>query len=161
MARTMKRNPWLVSGDVYPVPVRATDSKKRLAGQFGLYAAAGTVEPMATDGTKVNVQFLQDQTTSTDSTDVWVHVIQASDEFEGFVSTDDEDATATVANVGNDYGITNTGTDYYNTVNTNETTNVAVTVTDYAARYNPLTDNTSDSPGKVRFRFKASVLDAS
>jgi len=160
MARTAKRNPWLVSGaPLEAIKVRATDSKTWKAGEFGVYASAGTVEPIATDAVKVNVVFLQDQTTSTSSTDVWVAAITAEHVFEGFVSTDDADAAATVANVGNDYGI-HVGSNYH-TVNTNETSNVAVCVVDYAALYSPYTDTTSTSPGKVKFRFKASVLDAS
>lgn len=160
MARTAKRNPWLVSGPpLESIKIRATDAKTWKAGEFGVYAAAGTIEPIATDAVKVNVQFLQDQDTSTSSTDVWVGVVRSDHVFEAFTSTDDADVAATVAAVGNDYGI-HVGSNYQ-TVNLGEASNVAVCVEDYAANYSPYTETSTTSPGKVKFRFKASVLEAS
>jgi hypothetical protein len=160
MARTSTRNPWLVSGPpLEAIKVRATDAKTWKAGEFGVYAAAGTVEPIVTDATKVNVVFLQDQVASTSTTDVWVATIRADHVFEGFTGTDDADVAATVAAVGNDYGIHVANN--LHTVNLGETSAVAVCVDDYAARYSPFTETSTTSPGKVKFRFKASVLDAS
>jgi hypothetical protein len=160
MARTQTRNPWLVGGPPLESRlVRATDAKTWKAGEFGVYAAAGTVEPIATDAVKVNVQFLQDQDASTSSTDVWVATVTADHVFEGFCGTDDADVAATVAAIGNDYGIHVANN--LHTVNLGEASNVAVCVTDYAGNYSPFTDTSATSPGKVQFRFKASVLDAS
>lgn len=160
MARTVKRNPWLVGGPpLEPIKLLATDSKTWKAGEFGVFASAGTVEPAATDAVKVNVQFLQDQTSSTSTTSVWCARIRSDHIFEGFTSTDDADVAATVAAVGNDYGI-QVGSNYHS-VNLGETSNVAVCVEDYAANYDNYRDTTSTSPGRVTFRFKASVLDAS
>ena len=160
MARTAKANPRLISGvPLEPIKVRATDAKTWKAGEFGVFEAAGTVAPIATDAVKVNLMFLQDQDTSTSSSDVWVARVRADHVFEGFVSSDDNDAAANVALVGNDYGL-QVGSNY-TTVNSNETSNVAVVVEDYAANYDPYNNAAADSPGKVTFRFKASVLDAS
>lgn len=160
MAKSAPANPRLLDGDpLEPVKLRATDAKTWKAGEFGVFAAAGTVEPIATDAVKVNVMFLQDQDTATSSTDVWVARLKAGQRFIGYVSTDDDDTTATVANIGNDYGI-HVGSNIH-TVNTNEATNVAVTVEDYAANVDPYNSAVADNPGKVVFRFKQSVLDAS
>ncbi len=158
MARTAKRNPWLVGGPpLIEDTVLATDARTWKAGEFG-YMSSGAAEILATDGVKVQFQFLQDQTTATSTSKVKVGRITVDHIFEGYVSTDDADVAATSAAVGNDYGI-HVGSNYH-TVNTNETVAPAVMVIDYAAKYDPYKDTTSTSPGRVTFRFKQSVLDA-
>lgn len=164
MARTTKRNPWQVQGPplTRDVKAQAQASKTWKAGEFAVMNNAGQWAPIATDAVIVQGQFLEDQTTSTSAGDLINvgRITSASQIFEGFAGTDDTaDVAATQAEVGQDYGIHVANN--YHTVNFGEETAVCVNVVDIAANYEPEQNTTSTSPGKCRFYFKQSILDAS
>jgi hypothetical protein len=159
MARTSKRNPRVVKGTpLQVVSRRATDAKTWKAGEFGAYAS-GVVQPAATNAVEINCQFLQDQTTNTSSSDVWVGLIPSSDTiFEGYVSNGTADASAPVTMIGVRCALV-VGSNYHTIDNGTVTNKDAVVIDDVAWKYAPLENDSTDSPGKVRFHFPDAILD--
>ena len=137
----------------------ATDSKTWVAGQPYKYAAAGTVEPCATDDVTIKGIFAADQSASTSSSTVTVlEIVDSATRFIGYVSSDASDAAAAATDRDGIYGIQVDGT--VSTVNKNETTAVAVKVVDLYHDVETGKAAVADSPGRVIFRVLAAALDA-
>ena len=159
MAKSALKNPRFYSGPVLQKDtVRALDGQTWKAGQPGWFDS-GYARPAATDNVVVKFVFSDDQDTAASTSDVKIERIpSASTKFVGYVSTDDADTDAQRAHVAQDYGI-HVGSNVA-TVNTGETSNVAVTVDKLLWLEEPLKNASTDSPGQVIFHYKQSILDA-
>ena len=158
MARTIYEGFSYYSGPrLTKVKVRARDGKTWKKG-CPMVIDSGLWEPIATDGTRVGAIASQDQTSATSSSDVYVERILSSEtKFLGYASSDANDAAVTRASIGEDYGIQMDT--YYPSVNTNETSNVAVIVDNPLWVKEPYMNDSTDSPAKVIFHFEQSALE--
>jgi len=142
----------------------AADTQKWEAGAPGYYNSSGLADPIATDEVNVDFLFAEQQDTNTSTSTVKILKIPgASTKFVGYTSTDAADVAASQSDVGQDHGIqvgNNGDSEEVATVNTNETSAVAVHIDALMSTKEPEKHAAGDDPGQVIFHFLQSVLDA-
>lgn len=158
MAISAKGNPKVVHGKLNVQSHRATDTQTWKAGEF-CYATSGAYSPVANDGVNIDGQFMQDQTASTSSSDVWVGVIPSSSViFEGYTCSATSDAAVARTNKNIPYALTVSSNQHM--IDVSDTGHDAVVITDVAWDYEPFKNSSTDSPGKCKFYVLTAALEA-
>lgn len=133
MATLVPKNPRWVGGpplEEAPIAVRAANSKTWKAGQWGQFAS-GVAQPLITGDTVVQLVFLDDQTSSTSSSDVRIARMRRGMQFEMYELS----STLANANRGESYGV-----DVSNNVLTlskSDGSNLLVKIKKLATEYDP------------------------
>ena len=97
------------------------------------------------------------------NTEMYFEEVGLEDTYAVFVNANAADAAATDALIGVDYGLdmnATAGTIGHTTMNTGDTTNVVVRVTNILSRVEPSKHTTSDSPGIALVRFLTAAATA-
>ena len=98
-------NPKLLNDKFTTVKLLAENSKTWIKGQPCILTS-GTVTPLTGTGSvAVYGVFAEDQTSSTSTTSVWVHKLEAGALLEVYVQTNGTTSTVGVANIGTGYGL--------------------------------------------------------
>jgi len=160
MAITATQNAAYFSG---PIPQQrkmlATDAKTWKAGEFGLIAAAGTVEPVVTGSTAATVVFAEDQDSATSTSTVKVYLLDSSEtRWRVYVSNGANDAVAATTQIGQHFGIRVTSN--ITTLDVGETGSLFFRVRELYPNIEAGTHAIADNPGQVIASVLTTVLEA-
>ena len=161
MATKVAKNPRLVMATL-PMSkrlMRAADTQTWKAGQWANNSASGLVVVCATDddeatGGGIKYVLLEDQDTSTSSSDVWVGDITSGMVFE----INELDGAVTNSSIGDSFAINVTSNIV--TFDVSDTTDEAVVLMRIAADYEPEKNASGDTLALCHVRVRQDVMDA-